>query len=204
MRPMDQNNNDGNVCLVFTLDIHIGRYALTPAWREVRSGLCFRASSVTAVPTPLVPWRRNPHQALEFHERLDRRSDLDLTTSKRDTTYTRQIPTRYVRTTRRGATVNHRDKRSRRPRSPRRRRPPSQLLEALANTRFRTDGRPQVPRGAAKEEAERCHALSAPRSLLGGTTHHHLKKSDIRRFVRLCLGVLVEHLLRVLSYSSAS
>jgi large subunit ribosomal protein L15e len=30
------------------------------------------------------------------------------------------------------------------------------------------------------------------------------KKSDIRRFVRLCLGVLVEHLLRVLSYSSAS
>lgn len=82
--------------------------------------------------------------------------------------------------------------------------PALEILEALANTKFRTDGRPQVPRGAAKEEAERCHALSAARSLLGGTTHHHLKKSDIRRFVRLCLGVLVEHLLRVLSYSSAS
>jgi hypothetical protein len=87
--------------------------------------LCFRAGSAVPVPAPLVPWRGNPHQALEFHERLDRRSDLDLTTSKRDTTSTRQIPTRYVRTTRRGATVNHRDKRSRRPESPRRRRPPS-------------------------------------------------------------------------------
>ena len=162
------------------------------------------AGTVSPVPTPLVPWQENPHQALEFHERLDRRSDLDLTTSKRDTTYTRQIPTRYVRTTRRGAAVNYRDTRTRRPKSPRRRRPLSKSSEALTNTTFRTDGRPQVPRGAAEEEAERCHALPAPRSLLGGTTHHHLKKSDIRRFVRLCLGVLVEHLLRVLSYSSAS
>merc|ERR1711977_370617 len=31
----------------------------------------------------------------------------------------------------------------------------------------RQDGRPQVPRGAREEEAERCYALSAPRSLLG-------------------------------------
>jgi hypothetical protein len=88
--------------------------------------LCFRAGSAVPVPAPLVPWRGNPHQALEFHERLDRRSDLDLTTSKRDTTSTRHKPTRYVRTTRRGATVNRRDIRSRRPESPRRRRPLSQ------------------------------------------------------------------------------
>lgn len=33
---------------------------------------------------------------------------------------------------------------------------------------FYTDGRPQVSRGAREEEAERCYALSAPRSLLGG------------------------------------
>ena len=53
---------------------------------------------------------------------------------------------------------------------------PSAKFGALANIAFRTDGRPQVPRGAAEEEAERCHALLAPCSLLGGTTHRHLKK----------------------------
>ena len=163
------------------------------------------AGAVSPVPTPLVPWREIPHQALEFHEHLDRRSDLDLTTSKRDTTSTRQIPTRYVHTnsTRSYSQLSRHTNTPTEISSPQTT-PTLEILEALANATFRTDGRPQVPRGAAEEEAERCHALPAPRSLLGGTTHHHLKKSDIRRFVRLCLGVLVEHLLRVLSYSSAS
>jgi hypothetical protein len=128
---------------------------------------------------------------------------LELDDKQRDTTYTRQIPTRYVRMPRRGATVYDCDTES-----------ADRISLAAPNPAFanfehwlisfRTDGRPQVPRRAAKEEAERCHALSATRSLLGGTTHRHLKKERHKTLARLCFGVLVEHLLRVLSYSSAS
>lgn len=167
-------------------------------WLEVG---CVRKRSEPSAPHSRLPWQAQPKSQLALHSWR-----LDSTTSKRDTTYTRQIPTRYVRPPRRGATVYDCDTRVRRPHLPRRPdfSPRANFDHWLISHFAFTDGRPQVPRGAAEEEAERCHALFASRSLLGGTTHRHLKKSDIRGFGRLCLGVLVEHLLRVLSYSSAS
>lgn len=53
-----------------------------------------------------------------------------------------------------------------------------------------TDGCPQVPRGASEEEAERCDALLASCSLLGGASD---RMSDTKHSRACVLSVLVEH-----------
>ena len=73
------------------------------AWREVQSVLR-NGASLEARPTKHLAHQRNE---ISIFYSTAGRARLD--DKQRDTTYTRQIPTRYVRTPRRGATVYDRD-----------------------------------------------------------------------------------------------